>query len=158
MKQSNSWDSNRFTDSSEISLILYGQKAEKSSHVGVFLHRLHDPEGEELCSSKTLGTCLPVEKIKHPKKTGILYSENLKSPRLKVHHCFTRSNACPYPERTHPVLLSIVLKGTQHMFFSLYTKPGFIPIQNIRQNYSFLYFNIYGFSGKGRDITLWIEW
>jgi len=40
MKQSNSSNSNKFSDSQEISLILYSQKAEESSRLGVFLLKL----------------------------------------------------------------------------------------------------------------------
>lgn len=161
MKYSNSWNSNRFSESQEISVILYNQKAEESSCLGVFLLKLPTLKMRNCALPKHSFTIYLLKRQNIPKKTWIFINTTLRTSYLPDEGsslCSQCPTLVPILREMHPVLISIVLKGTQPTFFPICNKPGFIPIQNSRQNYRFLYFNIYAFSGRGKDITFWIEW
>jgi hypothetical protein len=50
-----------------------------------------------------------------------------------------------------------VLKHLRSTFPSQCQRPSFIPIQNDRQNYSFVYLNLYVFDSRREDKRVWTE-
>jgi len=115
----------------------------------------------EIVLFQNTGLILTVEKIKLPKKDLNLhkqYSEYFISPRLKVHHCVHKVQHLLLSWGSCSQYSSTLFWKALNICSSLHITSQVSYPYKIAGKTSFLCFNIYGFSGRGKAINFWIEW